>query len=424
MIHCGHYNTRELGLKSCISAALAARCRRKVPAARVDTKVMRIPAQPAVSRTIDLTRRLRVLIGALGIATGALHAAPPLRFAATLEQSTWETQSSQARCVLRHAIPEYGSADFTRMPGQSLRVRIDLPKPPVLAYQVDVQAVPPPWKHQSTPTALGRHLLGPTERSFILSGAEAQALFDALERGLNLEFAFGPVGAAAQALVAVSAVRFLVTAPDFQACAAALGSVPPQQAAAPKPSRPTQSPPGPAVPAGTDTAGARIGPASQPETTPAVEEDPYIRSVTAADSRAQSTPELKPEPEAKPEPESKPEPKQKRDAGAGLGLVEEVTLIYGPTQDELSDSARIELGSFAREYLAQKRRDVVLIAGSAAHGPLTRRRALEIKGYLVRTGLPATHVLIHVQGEKLPQRDGQPVQPPADATRMSVWRVR
>ena len=225
---------------------------------------------------------------------------------------------------------------------------------------------------------------------------------------------------AAQALVAVSSVRFLLTAPDFQACVAKLGSMPPT--AAPKPSRQTQSPPGTAVPTGTDTAGARTSPASQPETTPAVEADPYIRSVPGTDSQTASTPALKPEPEAKPEPESKPE--AKRDAGAGLGLVEEVTLIYAPTQDELSDSARIELGSFAREYLAQKRRDVVLIAGSAAHGPLTRRRALEIKGYLVRTGLPATHVLIHVQGEKLPQRDGQPVQPPADATRMSLWRVR
>lgn len=417
MIRCGHYNTRELGLKSCISQALAALCRRKVPAARVDTKVMRIPAQPAVPRIAALTRSLVALLGALGIAAGPVRAAP-LQFAATLEQSTWETQSSQARCVLRHAIPDYGTAEFTRAPGQPLQLRIDLPKPPVAAHQVDVQAMPPPWKHQSSPIGLGRLLLNPTERLFIMSGAEAQALLDALEHGLNVEFAFGPVGAPAQAVVAVSSVRFLLTAPDFQACVAKLGSVPPT--AAPKPSRPTQSPPGTAVPTGTDTAGARTSPASQPETTPVVEEDPYIRSVPGADKAPEKVVEL--EPVSEPEPEPKAEPK--RDVGAGLGLVEEVTLIYAPTQDELSDSARIELGSFAREYLAQKRRDVVLIAGSAAHGPLTRRRALEIKGYLVRTGLPATHVLIHVHGEKLPQRDGQPVQPPADATRMSLWRVR
>lgn len=419
---------------------------RKVPAVRVDTKDMCIPAQaavPAIAVPIRVPIRvLAVLFGMLGWPDGLLAA--PLYFASRLDQSTWQVQTSDARCALQHPIPEYGTAVFARAARQALQLRIGLPESPLEAHQVTVRAVPPPWNHAARPLEFGVHPIGPAARNFELKGEQAQALFDALERGLNVEFAFGPAGLPAQAVVSLSPVRFQLAVPDFQTCIAKLGSARPKPAVAGQGGEPVPARSGaeavglasgretPATAVATDV--PKTAAASEPE--PAAGEDPYIRTdvatvtpavgmpASAPESAPASKPESEPEPEPISKPETKPETKPGRDPGAGLGLVEELVLSYAPTQDELSDGARIELGSFAREYLVQRRRDVVLIAGSAEHGQLTRRRALEIKGYLVRRGLPATHVLIHVQGEKLPQREGVTVKPPEDATRMSVWRVR
>lgn len=368
------------------------------------------------------TAALAAICGVLGFAEARALAAP-VQFATTLEQSVWEIKPAEARCVLRHAIPDFGAAEFLRLPGRGLQLRIDLPKPPVEAHAVMLRAVPPGWNHQAQAREFGSHLIKPGARGLILEEAEAQALFDALAQGLYVELAFGPVGAPAQALVKLTAVRFLPTVPSFEACVAALRLPSPrtpsrsraQVAALPEPQRdvpvagtaPRPLPPG---------AGASENPPPASVAAPPVQEDPYIRSDAPVQSvaKAQTGTEVEPKQDKEP----------RKDPGAGLNLVTELALQYGLKQDRLSDAARLELAAFAREYLAGKRSDLVLIAGSAADGAQTRRRALEIKGFLVRNGLPAARVLIHVQGEKLPQRDGQPVDPPGEASRMAVWQVR
>jgi outer membrane protein OmpA-like peptidoglycan-associated protein len=224
-------------------------------------------------------------------------------------------------------------------------------------------------------------------------------------------------------LVNVPAVRFLPAVPAFEDCVATLRLPSPrtpsrshaQVAALPEPQRDvsvavTEPRPLPAA------AGARQSPPPASVAAPPVQEDPYIRSDAPPQSiaKAQTGAEIEPKQDKQP----------RKDPGAGLNLVSELGLRYAQNQDRLSDAARVELAAFAREYLAGRRSDLVLIAGSAADGAQTRRRALEIKGFLVRNGLPAARVLIHVQGEKLPQRDGQPVEPPGEASRMAVWQVR
>lgn len=372
---------------------------------------------PAPSAAVSplIVIRAATLIG--GLLSVVPVQAGPLQFASTLEQSLWEVQASRARCLLRHPISDYGKAEFSREAGGILRLRVDTPKPPVQAYQAALRSVPPPWNHRSAATVIGTRLLDPGGTAFVVEGDDAQALLDGLERGLNVELGFGPVGAAEQAVVTLSAVRVQLALPDFQACLATLKTV---VLARNLPKTGAGHARAAARSGGALRAGARPQPRSAPQ--PAAVEDPYVRTdvVTvdaasaAADATADSVAETQPKPVAN----------IPGTAGAVLGLIDELSLRYTPDQNEFSDSARAELGGFAREYLAQRRRDVVLIAGFATDGPLTRRRALEIKGYLVRTGLPPTHVLIHVPGEKLPERDGQPVKVPEDATRMVVWRVR
>lgn len=374
---------------------------------------MRVRAPSAVYPPIAVTHAAAALAAILTGASASAQAAP-LRFASTLHESVWQVQAGPTRCVLRHPVPEYGTVEFFQIPGQSLSFRLDVPTAPLEAHQAVLRSMPPPWNHRAEPANLGTHLLDLAGSIFDLQGDDARALLDALARGLNIEIGFGPVGAPAQAVLSLSAVRLQVALPDFQTCLAALETGAPATAKAVR----RNAAVGYAV-ANAGAVGKRpvLGNIRKTE----MVEDPYIRTdvvvVGPSTARASAPDDLVAAP---PEPAAKPS----RNAGSGLGLVEEVSLTYAPTQNELSDSARIELGSFAREYVAQRHRDVVLIAGSAADGQLTRRRALEIKGYLVRMGLPATHVLIHVPGERLPQRDGATVEPPGDATRMMIWRVR
>ena len=372
---------------------------------------MRAPS--AVVPPVAATRAAAALVAVL-LGAGSAAQAAPLRFASALDGSVWQAQSASTRCVLRHPVPDYGTAEFSREPGQPLHLRVDVPKAPLVAHQAALRSVPPPWNHRAEPAPLGTHLLDLAGRGFDVQGDDAQALLDALARGLNIEIGFGPVGAPAEAVVILSAVRLQLALPDFETCLAAL------RTAAPVIAKAASKYAGGRHVARAGTAGQRPSPAGKVRA-PAVVEDPYIRTdvVVAGQSTARA-----PAPDDLVAVSPAPGTKTSRNAGTGLGLVEEVSLTYAPTQDELSNSARIDLGSFAREYVAQRHRDVVLIAGSAVDGPLTRRRALEIKGYLVRMGLPATHILIHVPGEKLPQRDGATVEPPGDATRMMVWRVR
>ena len=372
---------------------------------------MRAPS--AVVPPVAAIRAAAVLVAVLLGADSAAQAAP-LRFASALEESVWQAQSAPTRCVLRHPVPDFGTAEFSREPGQPLRLRVDAPKGPLEAHQAVLRSVPPPWNHRAEPAPLGTHLLDLAGRSFDVQGDDAQALLDALARGLNVEIGFGPVGAPAQAVVILSTVRLQLALPDFETCLTTLKTKAPVIAKAAGGYTGVRK----VVRAGT--AGKRPLPAGKIRA-PEVVEDPYIRTDVVVTSQSTARAHA---PDDFLAAASAPETKTSHNAGTGLGLVEEVSLPYGPTQDELSNSARIELGSFAREYVAQRHRDVVLIAGSAVDGQLTRRRALEIKGYLVRMGLPATHILIHVPGEKLPQRDGATVEPPGDATRMMVWRVR
>lgn len=362
---------------------------------------MRFPIPPRLFPVVALSHAV-ALSGALAWPPAAATAAP-LQFANPLDQSVWQLQSGSARCLLRHPIADYGHAEFRRESGRALTLRLPLPKAPVQTYQATLRSVPPAWNHRDSGRPLGSQPLDPTARDFVMEGAAAQTLLEMLERGLNVEVGFGPVGGAAQAVVTLSAVRIQMALPDFRACVAAL------QPAAPPPARLR---PAAKQPTGPERAARR--PQAPAAARPVVIEDPYIRTDVIVVGQTPAAAASEP----------KATPHVPGNAGAVLGLVDELTLNYTPDQNELSDRARIELGSFAREYLAQRRRDVMLIAGSPADGPLTRRRALEIKGYLVRTGLPATHVLIHVPGEKLPQRDGQTVAVPDDATRMMVWRVR
>lgn len=335
--------------------------------------------------------------------------AAALQFATTLEQSAWETRAESTRCVLRHVIPDYGVAEILRLPGQGLQARVDLPKLPVVTHEVALHAVPPGWNHHARARDVGRRLVEPGARDLVLMGTEAQALFDALQQGLFVELAFGPVGAPAQAVVSLSPVRFLLAVPAFEDCVAALSTQPrntasrarTQLAALATPRRDV-----PAIPGMPPAAAAAT----------AVVEDPYIRS--------DAVPEQSGKPETTQAPLSEQGTQPEQESGSGLELVTQLALQYGQQEDGLSDAGRLELGAFVREYIARKRGDLVLIAGSAADGAQTRRRALEIKGYLVRNGVPATRVLIHVQGEKLPRHEGLPVEPPRDANRMVVWQVR
>lgn len=86
----------------------------------------------------------------------------------------------------------------------------------------------------------------------------------------------------------------------------------------------------------------------------------------------------------------------------------EFPVPFASNSYELEDDARKILGDLARDYRIGKSRDRILVAGhtDAQETPdstarLALRRAREIKGYLVRRGLPADRIELRQAGKRV-----------------------
>lgn len=107
-------------------------------------------------------------------------------------------------------------------------------------------------------------------------------------------------------------------------------------------------------------------------------------------------------------------------------VVAEFKIPFSADSYELGDAARAILGDRARDYRVSKSRSRILITGytdskeSADVGvSLAQRRAREIKGYLVRRGLPADLMEVRQSGKQSAVDAANAVELP----RATVWLV-
>jgi outer membrane protein OmpA-like peptidoglycan-associated protein len=253
-------------------------------------------------------------------------AAAQAHYGAGLEQSVWRVEGDKHRCALSHDIPHLGQARFIQAAGQSMLFSIAVPPEGQFAQHVVLRAVPPLWRHDAAPVAIGGLALQGERPLLEVAPEEAQRLYQALESGLFAELLFlDQADAVPSVRVTISAVRFRTVLKSFQTCQAGLIELPP---------------------------------------------------------------------------EPKPEPTSRRTATRTANQVTaRHPVAFGVNSFELTDTARDRLLELTREYRAGPASRRILIAGhsGAQDDPvlaqrLAVRRAQEIRGFLVRRGLPAERI--------------------------------
>ncbi len=97
----------------------------------------------------------------------------------------------------------------------------------------------------------------------------------------------------------------------------------------------------------------------------------------------------------------------------------------------LNDAARRALNKVVQDYRSKKYGKRIVIAGHAdergAPGfneALSKRRSQEIKAYLVRRGIPASHMEIRYYGERWPLNTASNASAWAENRRATVWLAR
>ncbi len=101
----------------------------------------------------------------------------------------------------------------------------------------------------------------------------------------------------------------------------------------------------------------------------------------------------------------------------------EFKIPFSANSYELGDAARTILGDRARAYRISKSQSRILITGytdsKESAASLAQRRAREIKGYLVRRGLPADLIEVRPSGNQVAAASDSPAESP----RATVWLV-
>ncbi len=105
-------------------------------------------------------------------------------YGATLEQSRWSADSNPLYCYLRHEIPDYGTAVFSRKPRQALSFTLRVLLAPKRPSHAMLYSEPPPWNHFAHPRQLGSIPVLDSITPFYLNNGWARRLIVELEEGM------------------------------------------------------------------------------------------------------------------------------------------------------------------------------------------------------------------------------------------------
>jgi len=163
-----------------------------------------------------LTRLLTLLI-MLGCVFPVV--AEDLHYEATLEDSTWGTDSSPLLCTLSHPVDLFGRAEFYQYAGYQPGFRFFVNQPPIRKGSVIMHSRPPGWKHDQVGHEIGKYSYQPGETPFRFKRAISLRLMAELEKGMTPVFSFKDWGDGRDNVEAVlSSVRFRDALGKFRDC--------------------------------------------------------------------------------------------------------------------------------------------------------------------------------------------------------------
>ncbi len=149
-------------------------------------------------------------------------AAQPLEsliYMAGLHESQWQYQGSKYHCELKHEIPQFGTAVFSRLSGDSLQFRIDAFQTVPETVKATLREVSPDWEHEA-PDDLEQYLeIHAGLRPVTLERKPAGWLLIALSKGQLGSFDFLDWNdSRRQVSVRLSPVRFTQAYRAFKQC--------------------------------------------------------------------------------------------------------------------------------------------------------------------------------------------------------------
>lgn len=169
--------------------------------------------------SIDFSTLFRAAL-VFGLAPGIADAAAPVRqFHASLESSSWRTESGTGVCAMVHEIPRFGRARFERRSGRRLQFLLDADQAPVEERAARLVSLPPAWKYGATGRELGEVALHKGKTPLRVSQGQALRIYYELEQGMAPTLMFKDWADRQDTVeVRLSPVRFREALPAFLSC--------------------------------------------------------------------------------------------------------------------------------------------------------------------------------------------------------------
>ncbi|MET0091502.1 MAG: OmpA family protein [Candidatus Thiodiazotropha sp.] len=148
-----------------------------------------------------------------------------LVYMAELHESQWQYQGSKYHCELKHEIPQFGTAIFSRLSGDPLQFRIDAFQAVPETVKATLREVSPDWEHEA-PDDLEQYLeVHAGLRPISLDRKPAGWLLTALAKGQLGSFDFLDWNdSRRQVSVRLSPVRFTEAYRAFKQCLSELSA--------------------------------------------------------------------------------------------------------------------------------------------------------------------------------------------------------
>lgn len=156
---------------------------------------------------------LALLAGLTPVLAGDLH------YAASLEDSSWETTQSPLLCTLSHPIALFGRAEFYQMAGHQPAFRFFVNQAPIRKGNVTVTSRPPGWKYNEVIANIGQYTYQKGESPFRFNRETSLRLLAELEKGMSPVFRFTDWGDGRDNVtVILSSVRYREALGKFRVC--------------------------------------------------------------------------------------------------------------------------------------------------------------------------------------------------------------
>lgn len=131
----------------------------------------------------------------------------------------WQSSGSRTACELSQQIHDYGKVTFIREAGRETVLVLDSWQAPPHSTPLNVNAVPPPWRHDARARLLGETTIKQAKPALTLQPALTRQVIHVLEKGDVIRLSYADTASAQDRVwVDVSAVNMRSKYSEFRAC--------------------------------------------------------------------------------------------------------------------------------------------------------------------------------------------------------------